>query len=238
LIEYYLKKTGPPANDKELLRMALEEQKKNWLTPMKERSFSIRAGEALLKSVTDANTPTALSLLKLGDTIDVNYYKPLIEAIRANNLTLVNALLTRPDINIEVRDSYGNTPLEIAYMFGNATIALALLDNDRVNINIRDNIWGKVGIGCYQKFSKNEDIVGALLRKGFNPQAESGAVEALNRLLQQQGGKRSRTQRKSKCRLVVGKRETCCIKPRKGHWCWSKGTKRRISRKMKRNCCK
>jgi len=55
-------------------------------------------------------------------------------------------------------------------------------------------------------------------------------------MIVKRGGKRSRTQRK--CRLVVGKRETCCIKPKKGHWCWSKGTKRRISRKMKRNCCR
>ena len=40
------------------------------------------------------------------------------------------------------------------------------------------------------------------------------------------------------CRMVVGKRETCCIHPRRGHWCWSKGIKRNISRKMKRQCCR
>uniref|UniRef100_A0A6C0BBA8 Uncharacterized protein n=1 Tax=viral metagenome TaxID=1070528 RepID=A0A6C0BBA8_9ZZZZ len=40
------------------------------------------------------------------------------------------------------------------------------------------------------------------------------------------------------CRLVKGKKETCCINPRRGFWCWSKRTKRRISKCMKRECCK
>ena len=38
---------------------------------------------------------------------------------------------------------------------------------------------------------------------------------------------------RSKCRLVKGKKETCCINPKRGYWCWSKGTK-----SMKRKCCK
>ena len=40
------------------------------------------------------------------------------------------------------------------------------------------------------------------------------------------------------CRLVHGKKETCCINPKRGHWSWSKKTKRNISRKMKKDCCK
>ena len=42
----------------------------------------------------------------------------------------------------------------------------------------------------------------------------------------------------NKCRMVVGKRETCCIHPKRGHWCWSKGSKRSMTRKMKRECCR
>ena len=42
---------------------------------------------------------------------------------------------------------------------------------------------------------------------------------------------------KNKCRLVKGKRETCCIRPNKGYWCWSKGTRRAVSQKMKKKCC-
>lgn len=45
-----------------------------------------------------------------------------------------------------------------------------------------------------------------------------------------------RTERR--CRLVRGKKETCCINPKKGYWCWSKKTKNRISYKMKQECCK
>lgn len=40
------------------------------------------------------------------------------------------------------------------------------------------------------------------------------------------------------CRMVVGKRETCCIRPNRGFWCWSKGIKKAISKKMKRECCR
>ncbi len=43
---------------------------------------------------------------------------------------------------------------------------------------------------------------------------------------------------KMKCRLVKGKKETCCINPLKGHWCWSKGVNKSVSRKMRKNCCK
>jgi len=44
--------------------------------------------------------------------------------------------------------------------------------------------------------------------------------------------------KQTKCRLVKGKNETCCINRRRGYWCWSKGTKRKYTRKMKRDCCK
>ena len=40
--------------------------------------------------------------------------------------------------------------------------------------------------------------------------------------------------RKNKtCRLVKGKKETCCINPKKGYWCWSKGTSTKITQRMK-----
>ncbi len=41
-----------------------------------------------------------------------------------------------------------------------------------------------------------------------------------------------------RCRLVIGRKETCCINPKRGYWCWSKKTKKRIWRKMKRTCCR
>ena len=41
-----------------------------------------------------------------------------------------------------------------------------------------------------------------------------------------------------RCRLVKGSKETCCINPKRGYWCWSKKTKKRIWHKMKRSCCK
>jgi len=39
------------------------------------------------------------------------------------------------------------------------------------------------------------------------------------------------------CRLVRGKKETCCINPKRGYWCWSKNTSGKKSRKMKKQCC-
>ena len=40
------------------------------------------------------------------------------------------------------------------------------------------------------------------------------------------------------CRLVKGKKETCCINPKRGFWCWSKRTKKNISKCMQKECCK
>lgn len=42
---------------------------------------------------------------------------------------------------------------------------------------------------------------------------------------------------KMKCRIVKGKKETCCINPMKGHWCWSNRTKKNVTIKMKKQCC-
>jgi len=50
--------------------------------------------------------------------------------------------------------------------------------------------------------------------------------------------------KKSKCRLVKGKKETCCINPKKGHWCWSnersvsKNASKKLAKTMKKQCCK
>ncbi len=50
--------------------------------------------------------------------------------------------------------------------------------------------------------------------------------------------------KKMKCRLVKGKKETCCINPIKGHWCWSNersgnnGSSRKLAKTMKKQCCK
>ncbi len=55
--------------------------------------------------------------------------------------------------------------------------------------------------------------------------------------------------KKTKCRLVKGKKETCCINPKKGHWCWStpqgsnersvsKNASKKLAKTMKKQCCK
>ena len=42
-----------------------------------------------------------------------------------------------------------------------------------------------------------------------------------------------------RCRLVRGKKETCCINPKRGYWCWTTKTKRRKCVKMMiRACCR
>jgi len=40
-----------------------------------------------------------------------------------------------------------------------------------------------------------------------------------------------------KCRIVKGNKETCCINPNKGYWCWSKGTPSKMVKSMKKKCC-
>ncbi len=50
--------------------------------------------------------------------------------------------------------------------------------------------------------------------------------------------------KKMKCRLIKGIKETCCINPTKGHWCWSNklignnGSSRKLVKTMKKQCCK
>ena len=40
-----------------------------------------------------------------------------------------------------------------------------------------------------------------------------------------------------KCRIVKGNKETCCINPDKGYWCWGKGTSSKLVKSMKKKCC-
>ena len=50
--------------------------------------------------------------------------------------------------------------------------------------------------------------------------------------------------KKMQCRLIKGIKETCCINPTKGHWCWSNklignnGSSRKLVKTMKKQCCK
>jgi hypothetical protein len=128
-------------------------------------------------------------------------------------------LLNIKEVDVNLPSYIGVTPLMAACIRGRwEKGAMALLAHPEINIHKKD----KNGEGALE-YCEDMPAVRAKL-------IEMGATAG--------GGKRSRTQRKRKCRLVVGKRETCCINPKKGHWCWSKGTKRQISRKMKRNCCR
>lgn len=55
---------------------------------------------------------------------------------------------------------------------------------------------------------------------------------------------KSKTQKKwsnrplNGCRFVKGKRETCCINPKRGYWCWSKRFPKNTTRKMTKECCR
>jgi len=189
-----------------------------------------RLGQQLVDACNKKNSAGALELIKK-DNINLNFESifnngssdtPLIAASSHGLLDVVDALLAKgADVNIT--DSDGNSALMRACLNSKQDVALKLLNQPNIDIHL---------------INTQDDSAESLC-------SDNNLVDVKNKIIELKkkpltGGKRSRTQRKrkDKCRLVVGKRETCCIKPKKGHWCWSKGTKRRISRKMKRNCCR
>ena len=188
------------------------------------RRTRVYRGYQLYNACFRGDSDTAIKLIKEGN-IDFNFRDEsitiLMEACLKGLTDVVKMLLATGRFDINYKNEYGSTALLQACVGKNEDTALALLDQPDINVK------------------KDPEALAYAMDHNL-----TRVVERMKMMLRGSvaGGKRaiSKTQRKrkSKCRLVVGKRETCCIKPRKGHWCWSKGTKRRISRKMKRNCCK
>jgi hypothetical protein len=169
--------------------------------------------------------------------------------------------LLKQKVDVNIADEEGYTALMNAFIHGYEDIVRMLLDVPGIDVMAKNN-RGRTALSfCRKDMTEFRKILrsrGAkeapskIIHTGFPRTSASAGLNSYQSRVSQTlfrkslylpsvvGGKRSQTQRKrkDKCRLVVGKRETCCIRPKKGHWCWSKGTKRRISRKMKRNCCR
>jgi hypothetical protein len=92
-----------------------------------------------------------------------------------------------------------------------------------------DRIYSKL----HKKFIKKMLMLMLPLKKGTPTKSKSRKGGSRKRM-----SRRNKTTRLPGCRIVKGNKETCCINPKRGFWCWSKGITRKISTGMKRNCCK
>jgi Ankyrin repeats (3 copies) len=192
------------------------------------RRTRIYRGGLLYNACFNKDSLTAINLIKEGwekDNIDFNFRDEgitiLMEACRKGLTDVVKMLLATGRVDVNYKNEYGFTALLQACVGKNEDTALVLLAQPKIRVEEDPDALA---------FAKKNKL--------------TRVIERMETMLNSRtaGGKRtmSKTQRKrkSKCRLVVGKQETCCIKPRKGHWCWSKGIKRQISRKMKHTCCR
>jgi hypothetical protein len=165
---------------------------------------------------------------------------PLITAIIANNTIIVKKLLELNATGI-LTNNDGKTALMVACTIPvpNLEIINMLLERKDVlqNIHLRNEKVGSVLHQCIAE-GVNKDIIDLLIYKGATDHPRIGEPSTEEKSKSTVGGKRVQTRRrsnmrKSRCNLVIRKRKTCCIRPKKGHGCSSK---RRISRKMKGNC--
>jgi len=86
----------------------------------------------------------ALALLRNhGDLINVNYFDcvrwtALHNACCAGNASLVRALLSRPDVKVNLKSIQGETPFTLACIHGRSRVVRLLLQDRRVDINSKD----------------------------------------------------------------------------------------------------
>jgi ankyrin repeat protein len=87
-----------------------------------------------------APIPQILPVIKtlLGRGADVNFQKPILEAIRADRLPIVKLLLEAPDIDVDTRDDNGSTLLYVATEW-NTPAVVDLLINAGADPTIRNN---------------------------------------------------------------------------------------------------
>jgi ankyrin repeat protein len=92
---------------------------------------------------------------------DKNKNYPIHYAIMYNNKNIIELLLTK-DININIKDGNGNTPLMISIKTKNSIIINYLLSNENININSINNIGETaLHIACN---NEKENIVELLLK--------------------------------------------------------------------------
>lgn len=64
----------------------------------------------------------------------------LLEAVKNGNLSEVDDLLSSDNVDVNVRDEDGKTPLHIAVINQNRDIINKLLDSENINVNSQDNL--------------------------------------------------------------------------------------------------
>jgi len=102
----------------------------------------------------------------------INHQQSLLHiASYINNKNIVGYLLKQDNINLDIKDEDGRTPLFYAILSNNNSIAFKLIKNG-ANINFIDNL-GMTPI-FYAVFSKNVEIINVLIRE-----AESNKIDIL-----------------------------------------------------------
>jgi len=99
----------------------------------------------LIKAIAAGDKERVKELFDEG--IDINFtaygddnrgYTPLLEAIRLNNIDMVKWLLSKPNVDVNVKDGlYGFTPLMYAAHFGKLKALRALLESKDIKVNER-----------------------------------------------------------------------------------------------------
>ena len=221
---------------------------------------AIELGKELIQVITRGSERDAFSLIDRGASLqrvrDYNGNTPLALACLWGRLNIALAIMTKPGVIIDTKNNDGDTPLINASKNFNFTPVVDKLLKMGANVNHKNRFnetalqkacekhCDEIALLLIIAGAKKEPICMRYISGSHHPdglhldeqmdRVRKAMIQAYA-VAPAAGGKRaiSKTQRKrkGKCRLVVGKRETCCIRPRKG-------TERRISRKMKRNCCK
>jgi hypothetical protein len=98
--------------------------------------------------------------------------KALLEAVRMGNEKRVKELLHLPEINVNIADKDGNTPLHLAVKKGNKEIVEILLKADNIELEFKNKPFGHTPLheAIHQG---NLGIIAALISQGANVNAAS-----------------------------------------------------------------
>jgi ankyrin repeat protein len=97
---------------------------------------------------------------------DKNKFYPIHYAIMYNNYKILELLISK-DININIKDGNGNTPLMNAIKTKNNNIIKYLLSNENININVTNNI-GETALHIASNFEQEHTVELLLQNKDIN----------------------------------------------------------------------
>lgn len=127
-----------------------------------------RGDTALIYAIVNNQTKTALGLIEAGAQLEHGFCEsPITLACENNNFEIVEALIEE-NVNINIVDSDGNTPLIKAVSCGHNKIALLLIKNG-ADVNAVDSNGYSALYYAFEALEEYSDVVVSLLHAGANP---------------------------------------------------------------------